>query len=164
MLVWSDVLTNKNFTAKARGKGDAFMIVGATLYGFSGLLFLRCMVCSTQVSIAANATEEYFVRRSPLYEVLARFLPTDQRVYYLSSTFFEGPRAVGNVGSADQWHTSCPFRTCRHVRRFLEQGNWWAISPTTINHFTQTVTCVVGLLAAYTAGRFHYWISTRLAH
>ena len=35
MLVGSDMLTDKNFPATARGKGDAFMIVGATLYGFS---------------------------------------------------------------------------------------------------------------------------------
>jgi solute carrier family 35 protein F1/2 len=40
MLVGSDMLTDKNFPAAARGKGDAFMIVGATLYGFSEWLSL----------------------------------------------------------------------------------------------------------------------------
>lgn len=35
MLVGSDHLTDKSWTAIARGKGDAFMIAGATLYGFS---------------------------------------------------------------------------------------------------------------------------------
>ncbi|KAG1741166.1 DUF914-domain-containing protein [Suillus lakei] len=54
MLVASDMLTDKNYPALSRGKGDAFMIVGATLYGFT------------------NATEEFFVRRSPLYEVVGQ--------------------------------------------------------------------------------------------
>ena len=35
MLVSSDFLTDKNYPALNKGKGDAFMIVGATLYGFS---------------------------------------------------------------------------------------------------------------------------------
>jgi len=35
MLVSSDLLTDKNYPALSRGKGDAFMIIGATLYGFS---------------------------------------------------------------------------------------------------------------------------------
>jgi solute carrier family 35 protein F1/2 len=39
MLVASDMLTDKNYPALSRGKGDAFMIVGATLYGFSTLSF-----------------------------------------------------------------------------------------------------------------------------
>lgn len=54
MLVGSDMLTDKNDHAQAKGKGDAFMILGATLYGIS------------------NATEEFFVRRSPLYEVVGQ--------------------------------------------------------------------------------------------
>ncbi|KAH7917611.1 DUF914-domain-containing protein [Leucogyrophana mollusca] len=54
MLVASDMLTDKNYPALSRGKGDAFMIIGATLYGFT------------------NATEEFFVRRSPLYEVVGQ--------------------------------------------------------------------------------------------
>jgi solute carrier family 35 protein F1/2 len=48
------MLTDKNYPALSKGKGDAFMIVGATLYGFT------------------NATEEFFVRRSPLYEVVGQ--------------------------------------------------------------------------------------------
>jgi len=35
MLVASDMITNKNGTALSKGKGDAFMIAGATFYGFS---------------------------------------------------------------------------------------------------------------------------------
>ncbi|OAX43933.1 DUF914-domain-containing protein [Rhizopogon vinicolor AM-OR11-026] len=54
MLVASDMLTDKNYPALSKGKGDAFMILGATLYGFT------------------NATEEFFVRRSPLYEVVGQ--------------------------------------------------------------------------------------------
>ncbi|KAJ8487926.1 hypothetical protein ONZ45_g14152 [Pleurotus djamor] len=54
MLVASDQITEKDWDAVSRGKGDAFMIAGATLYGFT------------------NATEEFFVRRSPLFEVLGQ--------------------------------------------------------------------------------------------
>jgi len=54
MLVVSDQITKKSWVAVSRGKGDAFMIAGATLYGFT------------------NATEEFFVRQSPLYEVVGQ--------------------------------------------------------------------------------------------
>ncbi|KAJ7155529.1 DUF914-domain-containing protein [Mycena crocata] len=47
LLVASDELTQKDWIAAARGKGDGFMIAGATLYGFT------------------NATEEFFVRKRP---------------------------------------------------------------------------------------------------
>jgi hypothetical protein len=33
MLVGSDFLTDKNYPALNKGKGDGFMIIGATLYG-----------------------------------------------------------------------------------------------------------------------------------
>ncbi|KAF8586376.1 DUF914-domain-containing protein [Ramaria rubella] len=52
MLVASDEITQKDYPAASLVKGDIFMIVGATLYGFT------------------NATEEFFVRKSPLYEVV----------------------------------------------------------------------------------------------
>ncbi len=35
LLVGADQLTNKDWAAVDKGKGDAFMILGATLYGFS---------------------------------------------------------------------------------------------------------------------------------
>jgi len=54
LLVASDELTQKDWVAAARGKGDAFMVAGATLYGFT------------------NATEEFFVRKRPLYEVVGQ--------------------------------------------------------------------------------------------
>ncbi|KAF8892085.1 solute carrier family 35 member SLC35F1/F2/F6 [Infundibulicybe gibba] len=54
MLVGSDQITDKDWTALDRGKGDAFMIAGATLYGFT------------------NATEEFLVRKRPLYEVVGQ--------------------------------------------------------------------------------------------
>jgi hypothetical protein len=35
LLVVSDFVTDKNYPALNKGKGDGFMIAGATLYGFS---------------------------------------------------------------------------------------------------------------------------------
>lgn len=40
MLVSSDLLTDKNYAALNKGKGDAFMIIGATFYGI-------CEFCSS---------------------------------------------------------------------------------------------------------------------
>lgn len=54
LLVGADQLTKKDWAAVDKGKGDAFMILGSTLYGFT------------------NATEEFFVRRRPLYEVVGQ--------------------------------------------------------------------------------------------
>lgn len=54
MLVASDQITNKDWPALDRVKGDIFMLVGASLYGFT------------------NATEEFFVRKRPLYEVVGQ--------------------------------------------------------------------------------------------
>ncbi|KAK7061087.1 hypothetical protein VNI00_000822 [Paramarasmius palmivorus] len=55
LLMASDIITDtKTWEAASRGKGNGFMIAGATLYGFS------------------NATEEYLVRKRPLYEVVGQ--------------------------------------------------------------------------------------------
>jgi len=54
MLVASDHITNKDYHAANMVKGDMFMIAGSTLYGFT------------------NAYEEFFVRQSPLYEVVGQ--------------------------------------------------------------------------------------------
>lgn len=54
LLVASDQLTQKDWQALSRAKGDGFMIAGATLYGFT------------------NATEEFLVRKRPLYEVVGQ--------------------------------------------------------------------------------------------
>ncbi|KAK2459810.1 hypothetical protein APHAL10511_008131 [Amanita phalloides] len=54
LLVTSDILTGKNWFGPSKGKGDAFLIAGATLYGFS------------------NATEEFLARKRPLYEVIGQ--------------------------------------------------------------------------------------------
>ncbi|KAI9458146.1 DUF914-domain-containing protein [Lactarius psammicola] len=54
LLVAADQITDKDWPALSKGKGDAFMIVGASLYGFT------------------NATEEFFVRKRPLYEVVGQ--------------------------------------------------------------------------------------------
>jgi hypothetical protein len=102
MLVVSDLLTDKNFAATARGKGDVFMIVGATLYGFSTWSFSRYKINKRlQGCVPANATEELFVRKSPLYEV--HFIPCIiiQWLIYRLRAFFKGRRAARNVGHAD---------------------------------------------------------------
>jgi len=52
--VVSDHNTNKDYPAVNMVRGDIFMLVGATFYGFT------------------NATEEKFVRLSPLYEVVGQ--------------------------------------------------------------------------------------------
>jgi len=54
LLVASDEITDKDWPAASKVKGDIFMLIGASLYGFT------------------NATEEFFVRRSPLYEVIGQ--------------------------------------------------------------------------------------------
>ncbi|KAJ3487821.1 hypothetical protein NLJ89_g11677 [Agrocybe chaxingu] len=59
LLLYFDSLSMANSRTRAgttvsRGKGDAFMIAGATLYGFT------------------NATEEFLVRKRPLYEVVGQ--------------------------------------------------------------------------------------------
>ncbi|KIK97439.1 hypothetical protein PAXRUDRAFT_136318 [Paxillus rubicundulus Ve08.2h10] len=54
LLVASDFLTGKDDHAESRGKGNAFMVAAATIYGI------------------VNSTEEFFVRRSPLYEVVGQ--------------------------------------------------------------------------------------------
>lgn len=55
MLVASDHITDKDYTAVDKVKGDLFMIFGALLYGFT------------------NAYEEWRVRQRPLYEVVGQF-------------------------------------------------------------------------------------------
>ncbi|GAA5879819.1 hypothetical protein JCM16303_004192 [Sporobolomyces ruberrimus] len=54
LLVASDFITDKDYPASARVKGDIFMIIGATGYGLS------------------NALEEFFVRQRPLYEIVGQ--------------------------------------------------------------------------------------------
>ncbi|KAI6002815.1 solute carrier family 35 member SLC35F1/F2/F6 [Pisolithus albus] len=53
LLVTSDLLTGKNGGPTRRGEGDGFMLAASTLFGF------------------VNAAEEFYVRRSPLYEASA---------------------------------------------------------------------------------------------
>lgn len=54
LLVVSDQITDKDWVALDKAKGDGFMIAAATLYGLT------------------NATEEFFVRNRPLYEVVGQ--------------------------------------------------------------------------------------------
>lgn len=69
LLVTSDSITDKNYPARNRRKGDAFMILGATLYGICKAQSGDARLCVYLPYATANATEEFFVRRSPLYEV-----------------------------------------------------------------------------------------------
>ncbi len=72
MLVASDEMTDKDWPALSRAKGDVFMLVGATLYGFSKLSSPPVCMLLSLMPCVANATEEFFVRRSPLYEVVGQ--------------------------------------------------------------------------------------------
>ncbi|KAH9479570.1 putative solute carrier family 35 member [Psilocybe cubensis] len=54
LLVASDEITQKGWEAVSRAKGDGFMIAGATLYGIT------------------NASEEFLVRKRPLFEVVGQ--------------------------------------------------------------------------------------------
>ena len=47
------------------------MILGATLYGFSAFCMM-ILVRETDRNLVANATEEFLVRRRPLYEVVGQ--------------------------------------------------------------------------------------------
>ena len=55
LLVGADQLTNKDWAAVDKGKGDAFMILGATLYGFSESL-TRDLIYEADDRLVANAT------------------------------------------------------------------------------------------------------------
>ncbi|KAG9311881.1 solute carrier family 35 member SLC35F1/F2/F6 [Chiua virens] len=55
LLIISDLVTGKDGRADNRAMGDALMVVAATIFGIT------------------NATEEFFVRHSPLYEVVGQF-------------------------------------------------------------------------------------------
>jgi solute carrier family 35 protein F1/2 len=72
LLVASDQITKKTWVALDRSKGDLFMIIGATLYGFSASFYAVTLARTTDRKLEANATEEFLVRRSPLYEVLGQ--------------------------------------------------------------------------------------------
>jgi len=72
LLVVSDFVTDKNYPALDRAKGDGFMIAGATLYGFSTFDSIFNLPNPLMDIISANATEEFFVRKRPLYEVVGQ--------------------------------------------------------------------------------------------
>ena len=72
LLVISDFVTDKNYPALDRAKGDGFMIAGATLYGFSTFDPIFHVPNFLMDMIPANATEEFFVRKRSLYEVVGQ--------------------------------------------------------------------------------------------
>jgi solute carrier family 35 protein F1/2 len=92
LLVFSDHLTDKNDHAWNKSKGDAFMIAGATLYGICESRFSSSTILSS-ITDLANATEEWFVRRSPLYEVCL-FIPECVQ----DVTFLRSIQVVGQMG------------------------------------------------------------------
>ena len=54
-----------------KGKGDAFMILGATLYGFS-VFEQEHSLNGADGKHVANLTEEFFARRRPLFQVVGQ--------------------------------------------------------------------------------------------
>lgn len=68
LLVASDMITDKNYPALNKGLGDAFMIIGSTFYGICEYNYNTPMHLLRWIYLA-NATEEFFVRKRPLYEV-----------------------------------------------------------------------------------------------
>jgi solute carrier family 35 protein F1/2 len=129
LLVASDQLTNKDWAAPNKGKGDAFMILGATLYGFSAsctMMFVR----ETDRNLVANATEEFLVRRRPLYEV------------------------VGQLGMWGTIINGIQASALEHKK--WKQSTWSgenSMSPQfSFLDFALTRCFLVGLLVAYTAG------------
>lgn len=71
--------------------------------------------------VLANATEEFLVRRSPLYEVLHSQLHITLTLSPFS--IFKGRRSTRDVGASNQRHPSSLVRTCRHAHHFLERSN-----------------------------------------
>lgn len=65
MLVSSDMLTDKNYPALSKGKGDAFMIVGATLYGFSKLRSLSSDMSLITVRSQPTQRRSFLLERDP---------------------------------------------------------------------------------------------------
>ena len=59
MLVASDELTDKDYPAISKVKGDIFMIVGATLYGFSTFKFVPLLTISSEPSQSSTGTFFY---------------------------------------------------------------------------------------------------------
>ena len=108
------------------------MIVGASLYGFSEYMRLRSIIFTslTNQPQSANATEEFFVRRSPLYEVVGQL--------GMWGTLINGIQMSGlehNGMRTANW--SGENSTCRPVLAFASSHT--------------ELLLLVGLLAAYTA-------------
>ncbi|KAF8552149.1 DUF914-domain-containing protein [Imleria badia] len=87
LLVVSDLVTGKDGHAERRGLGDALMLVAATLFGIS------------------NATEEFFVRRSPLYEVVGQLGMWGTLVTGIQAFVLE--RDLVGLAPWDNWTSGC---------------------------------------------------------
>ena len=100
MLVASDELTDKDWPALSRAKGDVFMLVGATLYGFS-----TCM-CRAFAAKIVGSNEGYSQR--------------DGGVFRPPLPVVRGRRSARHVGHVDQRHPSRESRALRHDAGQLE--------------------------------------------
>ncbi|KAI8068459.1 hypothetical protein BC940DRAFT_326077 [Gongronella butleri] len=96
MLVVSDVITGKNWTASDPVRGDLFCLLGATFYGLS------------------NVGEEYMARKHPLYEVIGMFTFFATIINFVQmmiwersefSTLVAQPEAIGMIVA----YTGCMF-------------------------------------------------------
>ena len=141
MLVASDELTDKDWPALSRAKGDVFMLVGATLYGFSTSIAFTSLFSArleTQNEcVTANATEEFFVRRSPLYEVVGQL--------GMWGTLINGIQAA-SLEHYDMTQASWNGATSKSTL-------WWRPVSFCSNDLILS-SSAVGLLVAYTAAMF----------
>jgi solute carrier family 35 protein F1/2 len=71
LLVASDQITKKDYVAVNKGKGDVFLILSATLYGFS-VFEQGHSLNGADGKHVANTTEEFFVHRRPLFQVVGQ--------------------------------------------------------------------------------------------
>ena len=104
LLVASDQLTDKDYPALSKGKGDAFMIIGATLYGFSAYL-------------------DFYMSLQPHVELIW-FLATsqcDRRVFRATIALIRGRRTARHVGHDYQRYPDGRPRAQRHEGSYLER-------------------------------------------
>lgn len=94
MLVASDELTDKDWPALSRAKGDVFMIVGATLYGFSEHL------CLCLLHPAFGKAADYMLLTSIYSE-------RNGGVLCAKIAALRSCRPAGHVGHDHQRHSGC---------------------------------------------------------
>jgi solute carrier family 35, member F1/2 len=92
LLVFSDQTQNSaGGPGQSAVAGDLLMLAGATLYGFSESRMTLSSLDFLTYSIA-NATEEFFVRNAPLYQVCTLTYDPGSTIYG------ESDQVVGQLG------------------------------------------------------------------